>query len=283
MTQKVQTTRFPVRGVAMLGDSQIVLVDTPGVFTPRRRLDRAMVRAAWMGAGDADIVVHLIDAKTEIASDDGAAKGADRLAVEDTASIVEGLKAAGRKAILALNKIDLVRRDRLLALSQRLFETEVYSGGLHDPRPRTSSGVDDLQQEAGRGHAGEPVALSASTRPGTCPRACSPPRSPANRSICACTKSCPTPPRSRRPTSQRPSAASGAPRTDHLRGTRQPAADQPVLGKGGQTLKWIGEASRKSLAEILGRPVHLFLTVKVKENWSDAREFYAGTGLDFDV
>ena len=100
VTQKVQTTRFPVKGVAMVGEAQIVLVDTPGVFKPRRRLDRAMVRAAWAGAEDADIVVHLVDAQAELAAADGRPPRAalDRLAAEDTASIVRGPpKASGRR------------------------------------------------------------------------------------------------------------------------------------------------------------------------------------------
>src|SRR6185437_11188065 len=88
VTQKVQTTRFPVRGVAMAGDSQIVLVDTPGIFKPRRRLDRAMVRAAWGGAEDADAVVHLVDAKAEIDVAAGAGTAADRKAAADVGTIV---------------------------------------------------------------------------------------------------------------------------------------------------------------------------------------------------
>src|SRR5215470_1381521 len=97
VTRKVQTTRFPVRGVALEGESQIVLVDTPGIFTPRRRLDRAMVRAAWGGAEDADAVVHLVDAAAEITAADGTGKAADRRAADDVRMIVEGLQKAGRK------------------------------------------------------------------------------------------------------------------------------------------------------------------------------------------
>jgi GTPase len=122
VTQKVQTTRFPVRGVAMEGSAQVVLVDTPGVFAPRRRLDRAMVKAAWAGAQDADAVVHLVDAEGEIGAAGGQATPGQRRSAEDTARIVDGLKTAGRQAILALNKIDLVKREDLLGLSQRLFE-----------------------------------------------------------------------------------------------------------------------------------------------------------------
>ena len=126
VTQKVQTTRFPVRGVAMEGQSQIVLVDTPGVFSPRRRLDRAMVRAAWNGAEDADAVIHLVDVRAELAAEEGQAKGADRLAVEDTRTVIEGLKKAGLTAILAINKIDGVKRERLLAVTKELFDTGAY-------------------------------------------------------------------------------------------------------------------------------------------------------------
>ncbi|MFN7389870.1 GTPase, partial [Brevundimonas sp.] len=120
VTQKVQTTRFPVRGIAMQGSAQIVLVDTPGVFTPRRRLDRAMVASAWAGADDADVVVHLVDAASHIASDGKEGSAADRKSAEDTETIIANLKASGTKVILALNKIDGMRRDTLLALSQTL-------------------------------------------------------------------------------------------------------------------------------------------------------------------
>jgi len=126
VTQKVQTTRFPVRGVALEGDSQMVLVDTPGIFKPRRRLDRAMVRAAWGRAEDADAVVHLVDAHAQIEVADGRGSAADRKAAGDVQTILGGLKGSGRRALLALNKIDLVRRDSLLALTRTLFDAGVY-------------------------------------------------------------------------------------------------------------------------------------------------------------
>src|SRR4051812_37886868 len=144
VTQKVQTTRFPVRGVAIAGDAQIVLVDTPGIFQPRRRLDRAMVRSAWVGAEDADAVVHLVDAAAEVAVEEGTAKAADKRAIQDVLTIVEGLKAAGRQVILALNKVDAVKRDKLLALSQRLFDTGVYTE-VFMVSATTGSGVEDLR------------------------------------------------------------------------------------------------------------------------------------------
>ena len=106
VTQKVQTTRFPVRGVAMHGEAQVVLVDTPGIFAPRRRLDRAMVRSAWGGTEDAEAIVHLVDVQAELAVEDGSAKAADKRAIIDVETIIEGLKAANKTAILAINKID---------------------------------------------------------------------------------------------------------------------------------------------------------------------------------
>ena len=142
VTQKVQTTRFPVRGVAMAGDAQIVLVDTPGIFKPRRRLDRSMVRAAWSGAEDADVVAHLVDAAAEAADPPSPA---DRMSVQDRETITQGLKAAGRQAILVLNKVDLVRREKLLGISQSLFETGAYSE-VFMISAETGSGVQDLRR-----------------------------------------------------------------------------------------------------------------------------------------
>src|SRR5262249_26700209 len=109
VTQKVQTTRMPVRGVAMRGEAQIVFVDTPGIFTPRRRLDRAMVHAAWTGAADADAVLVMVDAPNLAAEPQG-------FAARDTAAIISGLKENNRRAALVLNKIDAMKRAELLPL-----------------------------------------------------------------------------------------------------------------------------------------------------------------------
>ena len=145
VTPKVQTTRFNVRGVVMQGPVQIILVDTPGIFKPRRRLDRSMVHAAWSGADDADVVVHLVDAQAEVAISAGKATGADKMSVEDRVQITERLKPAGRQAILALNKVDGMRRDTLLGLSQQLFETGVYSE-VFMISAANGSGVDDVMR-----------------------------------------------------------------------------------------------------------------------------------------
>ena len=279
VTQKVQTTRFPIKGVAMADDAQIILIDTPGIFTPRRRLDRAMVRSAWGGAAEAEAVVHLIDANAEIAIDRGDAKAADKRAVIDVQAIIEGLKATGRKAILALNKIDLVRRDQLLGLSQRLFDTGVYSE-VFMISAHNGSGVEDLRGRlAGLMPSGPwlypadqaadmPVRLLAAeiTREKIYLRVHE--ELPYSAAV---------------ETTAFTETKDGGARIEQTIYVERDSQRPIVLGKGGQTLKWIGESARVELADILDRPVHLFLHVKVKENWSEEREFYSGLGLEFDV
>jgi GTP-binding protein Era len=279
VTQKVQTTRFPVRGVAMAGDAQIVLVDTPGIFQPRRRLDRAMVRSAWMGAEDADAVVHLVDAVAELAAGTPEGKAADRRAVHDVETIVAGLKSSGRKAILAINKIDQVKRDNLLALSQRLFETGVYDE-VFMISAVSGSGVDDLKARMAElmpegpflypedQTADLPARLLAAeiTREKVYLRVHE--ELPYAASV-ETTKF-----------EERPDGSARIEQTIYVERESQ----RPILlGKGGQTLKWIGQKSREELTVILDRPVHLFLHVQVDERWADKREFYGDMGLDYDV
>ena len=279
VTQKVQTTRFPVRGVCMDGRAQIVLVDTPGIFTPRRRLDRAMVRSAWSGAEDADAVVHLVDAHAEIAVEDGTARAAERRCAEDTANIRAALKSSGRKAVLALNKIDLVKRDALLALTTALFEEGVYTQ-VFMISAHNGSGVEDLKHHMASlvpegpwlypedQTADLPVRLLAAeiTREKVYLRVHE--ELPYAATV---------------ETTAFKEAKEGAVRIEQTIYIEREGQRAIILGKGGQTLKWIGENSRKDLVEILDRPVHLFLHVKVRETWQEERAFYADLGLDFDV
>ena len=281
VTQKVQTTRFPVRGVAIEGDAQIVLVDTPGVFKPRRRLDRAMVRSAWAGAEDADAIVHLVDADSELAENP---TGAQRLNAQDARTITEGLPAAqgrggGRKAILAINKIDLVPVERLLALSQRLFETGAYSD-VFMVSAHNGSGVGDLKARLGAlmpegpwlypAHqtADLPVRLLAAeiTREKLYLRVHEELPYAAAVETTAFTE-----------------AKGGAARIEQTIYVERESQRPIVLGKNGQTLKWIGQKAREELIEILDRPVYLFLHVKVQENWAEDRAFYREGGLEFDA
>jgi GTP-binding protein Era len=279
VTQKVQTTRFPVRGVAMAGEAQIVLVDTPGIFQPRRKLDRAMVRAAWGGAEDADAIVHLVDSVAELAAATKEAKPADRKAAVDVESIIEGLKASGKKAILALNKIDGMKRETLLGLSQRLFETGVYSE-VFMISAADGSGVDDLKARLAAlmpenpwfypedQTADLPARLLAAeiTREKLYLRVHE--ELPYSAAV---------------ETTAFQERKDGGVRIEQTIYVERESQRPIVLGKGGQTLKWIGQKAREELIQLLDRPVHLFLHVAVDERWADKREFYGDVGLDFDV
>ncbi|HEX2559151.1 GTPase Era [Phenylobacterium sp.] len=279
VTQKVQTTRFPVRGVMMEGQAQVVLVDTPGIFTPKRRLDRAMVRSAWGGAEEADAVVHLVDVQAELAVADKSGRPADRKAVQDVQSIVEGLKASGKQAILALNKIDGVKRERMLEVVQRLFETGAYSE-VFMISAADGSGVDDLKRRLAElmpegawlypedQAADLPIRLMAAevTREKLYLRVHE--ELPYAAAV---------------ETTAFEERKDGSARIEQTIYVERESQRPIILGKGGQTLKWIGQKSREELTELLERPVHLFLHVKVDERWQDKREHYQDVGLDFDA
>ncbi|MBA3810236.1 MAG: GTPase Era [Caulobacteraceae bacterium] len=279
VTQKVQTTRFPVRGVAIEGDAQMVMVDTPGIFTPRRRLDRAMVRAAWGQARDADAIVHLVDAAAQIAVAAGDARAADRKAALDVASIIDGLKAASRTAILALNKIDLARRDGLLALTQSLFDLGAYAE-VFMISAADGAGVADLTRRLGalmpQGPWFYPADQSADI--------------PARLLAAEITREKlylrvheELPYAAGVETTAFEGRADGSARIEQTIFVERDGQRGILLGKGGETLKWIGKASREELTGLLDRPVHLFLHVKVKANWAEDRGHFRDIGLDFDV
>jgi len=253
-------------------------VDTPGIFQPRRRLDRAMVRAAWGGAEDADAVVHLVDVQAELAATTKEGKPADRKAVQDVETIVEGLKAAGKQVILALNKIDGVKRENLLALSQRFFETGVYAE-VFMISAADGSGVDDLKTRLAElmpegpwlypedQTADLPARLLAAeiTREKLYLRVHE--ELPYSAAV---------------DTTKFEERKDGGVRIEQTIYVERESQRPIILGKGGQTLKWIGQKAREELTELLDRPVHLFLHVTVDERWADKREFYGDVGLDFD-
>lgn len=278
VTQKVQTTRFPVRGIAIEGRSQIVLVDTPGIFKPRRRLDRAMVASAWSGAEDADAIVHLVDAQAQLAAEE---KGtaADRRSAEDTETIIEQLKTSGAKAILALNKIDGMRRDTLLGLSQGLFETGAYAEAFMISAA-TGDGVDDLKR-----HLAELMPEGAWLYPED---------QSADVPLRVLAAEITREKLYLRVHEELPYAAAvettafedkpdGSARIEQTVYVERESQRPIILGRQGQTLKWIGQKAREELTEILDRPVHLFLTVKVDPRWQESRALYAQFGLEYDV
>jgi GTP-binding protein Era len=280
VTQKVQTTRFPVRGIVIAGDTQMVLVDTPGIFKPRRRLDRAMVRSAWSGAEDADAIVLLVDAAAQVAVTSGGDKptAADRKAVEDVESIIEGLQKSGARAILALNKIDLLKRENLLAVADGLFKTGVFSDVLMISADK-GQGVADLSQMLAERMpegpwlypedqaADAPVRILAAeiTREKLFLRVHE--ELPYAAAVV---------------TTAFKDMPDGSARIEQSIFVERDGQRAIVLGKGGQTLKWIGQKAREELAVLLDRPVHLFLHVQVDERWSDDRALYSQFGLDYD-
>jgi GTP-binding protein Era len=279
VTRKVQTTRFVVRGVAIEGDTQIVLVDTPGIFDPRRRLDRAMVRAAWKGADDADAIVHVIDAQAQDHVFSGEARSADRLAVKDAEAIRNRLKASGRKSILAINKIDRVKKERLLTLIDGLSDNEIYEE-VFLISATGGSGVKDLKRRlADRMPAGPwlypedqsadiPLRLLAAeiTREKLYLRVHE--EIPYGAAV---------------ETTQYEERTDGSVRIEQTIYVERDGQRGILVGKGGATLKRIGQAARQELSDLLGRPAHLFLHVKVRAGWSEDRSLYQDVGLDFDV
>ncbi len=279
VTQKVQTTRFPVRGVAMAGEAQIILLDTPGIFTPRRKLDRAMVRSAWAGADDADAVVHLVDVQAELAVQDKTAKPADKRGVIDVQTIIENLQGSKKKVILALNKIDGVKRERLLAVSQALFETGVYTE-VFMISAADGNGVDDLKARMAELMPEGPWLYPEDQTADI----------PARLLAAEITRE----KLYLRVHEELPYAASvdtvafeekrdGSVRIEQTIYVEREGQRAIVIGNNGQTLKWIGQKSREELAELFERTVHLFLHVRVRENWAEEREAYSAMGLDFDV
>ena len=269
VSSKVQTTRTVVRGVVTLGAAQLVFVDTPGIFAPKRRLERAMVARAWQGAGDADIVVVLVDAGR------AAKAGIDR----DTQRIIDGLQAAGRVAVLALNKIDLVRRAALLGLAQSLNEAGPFTDtfmiaatkgdGIADLRDHLAAQVPEgpwLYPEDQLSDMSERLIAAEMTREQLF-------RQLHQELPYALTVE----------TESWDDHDDGSVRIEQTVYVRRDSQKAIVLGKGGARIKQVGAMSREALEAMLDRRVHLFLFVKVREGWIDDPERYAPWDLDFNA
>jgi GTPase len=279
VTQKVQTTRVPVRGVAIHGQAQIVLVDTPGVFNPKRRLDRAMVAAAWDGAADADTLVHVVDAPAASRVSEGRSERSDLHTAEDVERVVTGLEASGRKAILALNKVDALEREKLLDLSKAFYDKGVYDEVVMISALK-SSGLARLQDLlAARMPAGPwlypedqvadtPLRVMAAeiTREKVFLRLHEELPYQATVETDAWTE-----------------RKDGSVRIDQTLYVMRDGHKGIAIGKGGETLKWISSQARHDIAEAIEKPVHLFLHVKVRENWGEERARFKAMGLNYDA
>jgi len=265
VSAKVQTTRRRVLGILVERTAQIILVDTPGIFAPRRRLDRAMVHTAWRSAADADLIVLLVDATRKRLDD-------------DTRNIVEELKREGRRAMAALNKVDAVKRQKLLGLAQDLFSTGVFDE-IFMISAETGDGVDDLvkalavrlpegpwhypadqvsdmpmreiaaeitrEQLFHQLHAELPYALTVEQESWE-------------------------------------DFADGSLRIGQQIIVAREGQRAIVLGERGQRIKAVREAAQAEISILTGRKVHLFLHVKFRENWQDDPERYRAMGLEFE-
>lgn len=271
VTPKVQTTRFQVRGVMMHGRAQIILVDTPGVFAPRRRLDRAMVASAWDGANDADAIAHVVDAPAQL-------KGGGRTA-EDVDRVIEGLKSHDHKAVLVLNKIDLIKRDELLALSQKLFETGVYSDVFMISASRGER-ISDLADHLAKAMPESPWLYPEDQIADLSERLLA---AEVTREKLFLRVHEELPYALTVETESWKDLRDGAVRIEQTIYVEREGHRPIILGKDGQTAKWVGKAAREELEEQLGRKVHLFLFVKVRPKWGEDRERFTALGLDFDV
>ncbi|HWV42757.1 GTPase Era [Pseudorhodoplanes sp.] len=263
VSRKVQTTRMPVRGIVVEGASQLIFVDTPGIFTPKRRLDRAMVTSAWSGAQDADLVGLLVDAR----------KGLD----EETDAIVTKLAETPRRTFLILNKVDVSDKPALLALATAL-NGRVKFAATFMVSALTGDGVDDVRSWlAGEVPFGPwlypedemsdmPMRLLAAeiTREKMFER--------LHQEL---------PYQSTVETETWTEQKDGSVRIEQTIYVERDSQKKIVIGKGGQTLKTIGAEARKEISQIVEAPVHLFLFVKVRERWGDDPERYREMGLEF--
>jgi GTP-binding protein Era len=269
VTPKVQTTRMNARGVALRGEAQIVLVDTPGIFKPRRRLDRAMVAAAWAGAADADAVVLLVDAADFAADPQG--HGA-----RDSEAIVEGLKTADRKAALALNKIDAMKHEELLPLVEKLnasvFERVFMISALK------GDGLNDLADWCASKMPEGPWLYPADQSADIPSRLLA---AEITREKIYLRLHNELPYASAVETEKWEERKDGSVKIDQIIYVQRDSQKAIVLGKGGASIKTIGELARKEMEEVFARRVHLFLFVKVREDWADKREHYRKIGLKF--
>ena len=263
VSPKAQTTRVRLMGVALQGEAQILLLDTPGIFAPRRRLDRAMVAAAWGGAQDADLIALVIDAKTGLS--------------KRIAEMVETLKGRREPKILVLNKVDVTPKDELLTLVAALSQ-EIDFEQIFMVSATTGDGVQDLKAALaarvpeGPWHFPEDQVSDATDRMLA---------AEVTREQLYLKLHAELPYASAVETEKYEERKDGSVVIHQQILVGRPTQKAIVLGKGGSMIKEIGAAARKELAEQLGRKVHLFLHVKVNPKWEEDRGLYREIGLDW--
>jgi GTP-binding protein Era len=263
VSPKAQTTRARLMGIAIEVDAQILLVDTPGIFTPNRRLDRAMVKAAWEGAEDADRVLLVVDA---------AAKGGARLE-----QVIEGVEARPEPKILVLNKVDIAEKDQLLVLAARLAE-RLKPEQIFMVSATTGDGIADVKNHLasampeGPWHFPEDQLTDATDRMVA---------NELTREQLYLQLHAEVPYAAAVETEKWEDRKDGSTVIHQQIFIERDSQKAIVVGKGGARLKAIGQAAREAIAEHLGRKVHLFLHVKVNPRWGEDRGLYEDIGLDW--
>jgi len=280
VTHKVQTTRFQVRGVMQRDKVQIILVDTPGIFAPKRRLDRAMVRAAWSGAQDADVVVHLVDALAwSLSLAEVRLTPAQYKGIEDDERIIATLNKDQKQVILALNKIDTFPRDRLFAVASALHERGCYDKVFMISGLR-SDGVDDLAAELASRMPLSPW-LYPADQAADMPSRLLAAELVREKLMLRVHEELPY--QLTVDTEAWQERKDGSVRIEATIYVGREGHRMIVLGKDGNVIKEVGSKARAELSTIFERPVHLFLHVKVDEKWGEDRHRYAALGLDFEA
>ena len=263
VSRKVQTTRALIRGIVVEGNAQIILVDTPGIFAPKRRLDRAMVTTAWSGAHDADLVCVLLDAKL----------GLDA----EAEAILERLAGVQHPKMLVINKIDLVPREKLLALvktanDRMKFEQTFMISAL------SADGTDDLRKALAAALPEGPF-LYPEDQMSVAPMRHLAAEITREKIYQQLHQELPY--QSTVETDTWTERKDNSVRIEQTIYVERESQRKIVLGKGGQTIKAIGSDARKEIATLIGQPVHLFLFVKIREDWADDPERYREMGLEF--
>ena len=263
VSHKVQTTRTLVRGIAVTGNAQLIFVDTPGIFAPRRRLDRAMVTSAWGGAQDADVVALLVDAR----------KGLD----EEAETILERLTEVRQPKLLLLNKVDVVEREKLLGLAKAANDKITFAATFM-VSALTGDGVDDVKRYLAEQMPSGPWLYPPDQMSDA----------PLRQLAAEITREKlfqrlhqELPYQSTVETESWKDLRDGSVRIEQTIYVERESQRKIVLGKAGATIKAIGAEARKEIAEVAEKPVHLFLFVKVREGWGDDPERYRSMGLEF--
>ena len=265
VTPKVQTTRTRMLGVAMEGQSQIIYIDTPGIFAPKRRLDRAMVQTAWQGATDADLTLWLVDAKRGMAN--------------EVKQIAEALTEQERRVTLVLTKTDLIKPDKLLPLSAALNDMAPVEETYMVSAPQ-GDGVQDLRDYLRRSVPVGPWHFPEDTLTDQASRIMA---AELTREALFLKLHQELPYGIAVETETWEEKDDGSVKISQVVYVQRDNHKAMVIGKGGSMIKAVGEAARKEIEALLERRVHLFLHAKVQENWADDPDHYSAIGLPFNV